>query len=236
MVIFPPGCVAIGLGYTDIDMSIASMRTHLHKYILAKGQPGDVDPDTCVVCMEAPKDVQCCHCYASSCRACFVKTMLSKPEIGSGVYECPGCRRESHMLDTLDSLQGGTEYCCPRANQAILLAMKSLDVVETCLTIVVTEPEVRLHALNVDCDADFTNLRKKTGHSKTVNKLLAARGTRFLVGEPPVKCPCCDVLNHGNLLTGLAFEVTGKGVWSLDDEFGTMMVFVAYLRSESCPM
>lgn len=227
VVIFLPGCAAMGLGYSDVDASVASMRTHLHKYVLANNEEDD-DPDTCVVCTEAPKALQCSHCFTSTCKECFVKTMLVR-EGGDGQYECPGCRRGTHILDIMDAMRGEAVFCSATTTRAILAAMKGLDLTETCLTILAIEPEIRLHALVISCDAAFTNLRKATRHA--VNKLLERPGTMFLVGDPPVKCPCCDVLNHGNLGDGQAFEVTRQGVWRLKDQFDLMMVVATWLKS-----
>jgi hypothetical protein len=231
VIIFLPIVGTIALGYTDVQMSIASMKAHLHKYILTEHGADAVHPDTCVVCVDAAKEIQCSTCFTSTCKGCFVKTMLVKDNIQDGIYACPGCRRETHVLDVIAGfhLMDGLWY--ERADEAILSAMEDLCVMDTCLTIITLDPSPHVHTLNVVCDSNFMNLRKKTEHGKKVKKALTKAGTRFMVGEPPVVCKCCDTLNHGDLTTGHAFEVQRVGVWDLDDMFGMMSVLVKWMNS-----
>jgi hypothetical protein len=211
LVLFSPPGEVIGLGYIDKCRSIASARTHLHKYVLTDDD--DSDPDTCVACQVARKDVQCDACFTSLCNSCFVKTAVLKPG-PLDTHTCPGCRAQTPLAEVV---AGITYTDSPRTgtyNAAILDAMRELGVTQSCLTIL----EDRSHGdrlssrMIVSTGTKYKNLQKHTQHPRAVKNLLKRLGTVFLVGFAPFTCDDCDKLHEADLQTGRAFVVTRNGI------------------------
>jgi hypothetical protein len=70
-----------GVGYSDVDGSVAAMKAHLEKYII-----NTKDPNTCIRCERVDKG-SVASTVSPTCSKCYVKACYS-----SGSYDCPECQ------------------------------------------------------------------------------------------------------------------------------------------------
>jgi hypothetical protein len=150
----------MGLGYTDVQKSVDSMRVHLHKVVrAAMGE----DPDICIVCQDAYKEIQCTRCYTSICKKCFVKTAIRQRDDSESV-KCVGCRVETSLYHIIDTRAHDERYATNSYNEAILMGMKKMGTKDTCLTVIDTN-QVSVNNMRITCDDGYRNLHKHTDHA-----------------------------------------------------------------------
>lgn len=208
----------LGLRGDDPGRSVATARTHLHKFVL---RGDDDDPDVCVACLstsisERGGGLQCDACFTTLCAPCIVKTAMGRSRCGASLntHVCPGCRAETGMKDLVMSMPRvlGPSRGRRRHDSIILDAMRSLDTKISCLTILV-DPA---HGCSCGCGGDSATgrmaitaagrgLRKHTCMPGVVRRVLRRRSTVFLVGA----LPTVDG-DDGDLEGGKAFIVTRR--------------------------